>query len=57
MLGLLGHGMDNKSIAKKLYISESTVKTHVRNILAKLNLMSRTEAAVYSARNGFDKNI
>ena len=57
MLGLLGHGLDNKSIAKKLYISESTVKTHVRNIRAKLNLMSRTEAAVYSARNGFDKNI
>jgi DNA-binding NarL/FixJ family response regulator len=57
VLGLLGRGMANKSIASKLHISESTVKSHVRNILAKLNLKSRTEAAVYSARNGFDRNI
>ena len=40
--------MSNKGIAKALDISHDTVKLHVRHILAKLNLSSRVEAAVYA---------
>ena len=43
-------GMNNREIAKALYISENTVKNHVRNILEKLHLHSRMEAVVYAVR-------
>ena len=43
-------GMNNREIAKELYISENTVKNHVRNILEKLHLHSRMEAVVYAVR-------
>lgn len=43
----LGKGLSNLEIAQRLYISEHTVKKHVSNILSKLNLSHRTEAALY----------
>ncbi|ERI92098.1 putative response regulator protein VraR [Clostridiales bacterium oral taxon 876 str. F0540] len=43
----LGKGLSNTQIAKKLYISENTVKKHISNILSKLGLNHRTEAALY----------
>jgi two-component system NarL family response regulator len=42
--------MANKDIARELFISENTVKNHVRNILDKLRLHSRMEAVVYAVR-------
>ena len=52
VLRLLARGQANKQIARSLYIGEKTVKTHVRNILIKLNVRSRTQAALYAARTG-----
>ncbi len=52
VLKLLARGQANKQIARSLYIGEKTVKTHVRNILIKLNVRSRTQAALYAARTG-----
>ena len=50
VLKLVARGMANKDIAKELFISENTVKNHVRNILEKLQLHSRMEAVVYAVR-------
>jgi two-component system, NarL family, nitrate/nitrite response regulator NarL len=50
ILGLLGRGLSNKTIARELGISVDTVKLHVKNVLAKLSLTSRVEAAVYVVR-------
>jgi len=44
--------MNNERIAEKLFISEATVRTHVGNILAKLRLANRTEAALYALKEG-----
>jgi len=52
VLRLLAEGLSNKEIAQELVIGEKTVKTHVSNILAKLNIRSRTQAALYAARIG-----
>jgi DNA-binding NarL/FixJ family response regulator len=52
VLTRLAHGRSNKEIAHDLIISEKTVKTHVSNILAKLGVSSRTQAALYAARIG-----
>ena len=52
VLRLVARGQANKQIARSLYIGEKTVKTHVRNILIKLNVTSRTQAALYAARTG-----
>jgi ATP/maltotriose-dependent transcriptional regulator MalT len=49
VLELLGHGMTNREIADTLYISEVTAKVHVRHILKKLGVRSRTEAALLGA--------
>jgi two-component system nitrate/nitrite response regulator NarL len=48
ILGYIAQGVSNKGIAKALAISHDTVKLHVRHILAKLNVSSRVEAAVYA---------
>jgi DNA-binding NarL/FixJ family response regulator len=50
VLKLVAQGMSNREIAEDLYISENTVKNHVRNILEKLHLHSRMEAVVYAVR-------
>jgi two-component system NarL family response regulator len=50
VLKLVAKGMSNKEIAAELYISENTVKNHVRNILEKLHLHSRMEAVMYAVR-------
>jgi len=50
VLRLVAKGMNNRDIAKELYISENTVKNHIRNILEKLHLHSRMEAVVYAVR-------
>ncbi len=50
VLRLLARGLANKAIALELHVSEKTVKTHVSNILAKLHLADRTQAALYAVR-------
>ena len=52
VLRLLARGMANKQIAAALSIGEKTVKTHVSNILTKLGVQSRTQAALYATRTG-----
>jgi len=52
VLSLLVQGRTNRQIASQLYISEKTVSVHVSNILAKLNVRSRTEAAALANRDG-----
>jgi DNA-binding NarL/FixJ family response regulator len=52
VLRLLARGASNKEIAHALSIGEKTVKTHVSNILAKLGVPSRTQAALYAVRIG-----
>jgi DNA-binding NarL/FixJ family response regulator len=50
VLRLVARGHNNREIAKELFISENTVKNHVRNILEKLQLHSRMEAVMYAVR-------
>ncbi len=52
VLRLLARGKSNKEIAAELVIGEKTVKTHVSNILGKLNVPSRTQAALHAVRSG-----
>jgi NarL family two-component system response regulator LiaR len=52
VLALLARGRANKAIAFELGVAEKTVKTHVGNILAKLGLSDRTQAALYAVREG-----
>lgn len=52
VLQLLANGKSNKEIGAKLFISEFTVKGHLRNIFAKLNVLSRTEAISIATRRG-----
>jgi NarL family two-component system response regulator LiaR len=52
VLRLIARGMSNHEIAQALTISEKTVKTHVSNILGKLHLADRTQAAIYALREG-----
>jgi DNA-binding NarL/FixJ family response regulator len=53
VLRLLAQGLTNKDIAQALIISVRTVEAHLRNIYAKLGVDSRTEAALWSVRNGY----
>jgi NarL family two-component system response regulator LiaR len=52
VIRLVAKGMNNQEIADDLVISEATVRTHVSNILGKLHLASRTQAALYALREG-----
>ena len=51
ILGYLAAGHSNKVIARRLYLAESTIKVHVQNILRKLELSSRVQAAVYAVQH------
>ena len=51
VLKLIAEGMINKEIAKKLYISEKTVKNHISNIFKKLDVNDRTQAAIYAYKH------
>lgn len=53
VLDLLTHGITYKGVAQKLFISETTVKTHVNNIFQKLQVNDRTQAVLYALNNGF----
>lgn len=57
VLGLLTKGNNYKGIASQLFISETTVKTHVNNIFQKLQVNDRTQAVLYALNNGFGKKI
>jgi len=51
VLDLIADGLSNRDIAEKMFISEKTVKTHVSNILSKLHLDDRTQAAIYALKH------
>ena len=52
VLNLIAKGLENREIAEQLVVSEATVRTHVSNILGKLHLASRTQAALYALKEG-----
>ena len=52
VLRLIARGMENADIARELGISPRTAKNHVSNILAKLGLPNRIQAAIYAVRRG-----
>jgi DNA-binding NarL/FixJ family response regulator len=55
VLKLLARGMSNRDIGRSLHLTEGTVKGYVSNILAKLKLEDRTQAALLAVRQGFDR--
>jgi DNA-binding NarL/FixJ family response regulator len=52
ILSLLSDGKDNKAIIEHLFISQNTLKTHMRNIFNKIGVTNRTQAALWAIRNG-----
>lgn len=54
VLALLAQGLTNRQIAEQMVVSESTVKTHVSNVLDKLGLEDRTRAAIWALKHGWD---
>ncbi|WP_214103314.1 response regulator [Acrocarpospora catenulata] len=52
VLGLIAGGRSNREIARELHVAEKTVKTHVSNVLMKLGVQDRTQAALYAVRHG-----
>lgn len=56
VLKCLGDGLTNQEIADELYIGIKTVKTHVSNVLSKLEISDRTQAAIYANRKGLLRN-
>jgi DNA-binding NarL/FixJ family response regulator len=57
VLALIARGLSNREIAGRLYLSETTVKTHVANILQKLGVKSRTQAALYAMRENLTGEV
>jgi DNA-binding NarL/FixJ family response regulator len=57
VLQLVGQGQTNSEIAGRLFIGESTVRTHLQRILAKLNLKNRAEAIAYASRHFSSENM
>jgi NarL family two-component system response regulator LiaR len=55
VLQLIATGLSNREIAERLVISQKTVKVHVSNILGKLNLSDRTQAAIYAIKQGLGR--
>jgi DNA-binding NarL/FixJ family response regulator len=53
VLRLIAKGSTNREIAEQLVISEGTVKNHISNILSRLGLRDRTQAAIYARENGW----
>lgn len=56
VLQLVAQGATNKEIAEALFISENTVKTHLRNLMEALHLANRSQAAAYAVRKGLVQN-
>ena len=52
VLGLVAQGLSNREIANELFVGEATVRSHVSNILAKLHVNNRVQAALYALRKG-----
>lgn len=52
VLRCIARGLNNREIAREMVISEKTVKTHVSNLLGKLNVVDRTQAAIWAIKNG-----
>ena len=57
LLGCLGLGLPNKLIADRLGVSDNTVKYHIKNILQKLNINNRAEAAAYAVRHNLTPKL
>ena len=57
VLGAVARGLSNRAIADELGITERTARTHVSNILAKLGLASRTQAALLAVQHGLDRPL
>ena len=55
VLTLIASGRSNREIARELAVAEKTVKTHVSNVLMKLGVQDRTQAALYAVRHGLDR--
>ncbi len=55
VLACLTQGLNYKAIAKRLFVSDSTVKTHVNNIFTKLNVNDRTQAVLYGLKHGISQ--
>jgi DNA-binding NarL/FixJ family response regulator len=56
VLAGVARGLSNRAIAEELGITERTARTHVSNVLAKLHLASRTQAALYAVEHGLDRS-
>jgi DNA-binding NarL/FixJ family response regulator len=57
VLSLISMGHDNKSILDQLCISNNTLKSHLRNVYAKIGVNDRTQAAIWAIKNGFGENL